>query len=88
MSKLSEFEKQAVAEIKRVEEQATQQLEKVADEAVSKFVTEVSGKSITCCGWKWSLQISRQTQPPSPAKSEETSSKSSESASPSKQESV
>lgn len=73
MSKLSEFEKQAVEELKRVKEQV---------------VKEVSGKSISCFGWKWSLQISRQTPPPSPAKSEERTSTSSESTSPSKEEAV
>lgn len=84
MSKLSDFEKTAVAEIKKVEEQ----LEKVKEEAVSKIVEEVSGKSFTCFGWKWSLQISRQNPPPSPAKSEVTASTTSESTSPSKQEVV
>lgn len=77
MATLSSFEKQAVEELKKVEEQVVGQL-----------VKEVSGKSITCCGWKWSLQISRQTPPPSPAKSEESKSTVTESQSPSKQEVV
>lgn len=57
-------------------------------QVVEEIVKEVSEKSISCCGWKWSLQISRQTPVPSPAKSEEHVSTPSESESPNKQEAV
>ena len=75
MGDLSKFEKQAVEELKKVENKVAAEVEKAKAEAVSKLVQEVSGKSITCFGWKWSLQITRQTPTPAPAKSEEPASK-------------